>query len=246
MAASTAYNPYDPTQEAFLSQLSQGETGGASDAFTEGVGGVNLAGTTTDQFGFPQWTGADGSHAAGAYQFEPSTWDSIASQYNLNFSNPNDQSEGAWYLAEQTYSDQNGGASLETALNTGNFSSVQSALASVWPSVTGNASNPQGLAQGLDNTASGDVSSGSGGATSSSPFGMLGSLTSGFSSLTGGLGGSGGSSSSSGGIVTDIENWFLRGGLILLGGIIIAVALFWLGWKQGIPQKAAKAVALAV
>jgi len=138
------YNPDDPLEQAFLGALALGESGGASNSATLGVGGTDLSSFinsgAVDRYGFPLWQGQGNSHAAGTWQFEPSTWDSIASQYNLNFENPSDQAEGAWYLAQQTDPD------LYSQLQSGDYSSIQSALKSVWPSVSGNAAAPQGLA----------------------------------------------------------------------------------------------------
>ena len=91
-----AYNPYDPTQQAFLSALASGEAGTAG--YMSGVGpngGSDLTGAPTDQYGFPQWNGFGNSHAAGEYQFQPATWDAVAAQHNLNFGNPADQNAAA-------------------------------------------------------------------------------------------------------------------------------------------------------
>lgn len=224
----TAYNPSDPTQSAFLSALALGESGGSPDAYSVGVGGHSLSGASVDQYGFPQWQGQGNSHAAGAFQFEPGTWDAIAAQYGLNFSNPADQNAGAWYLAEQTYSNATGGQSLETALQNKDYTGIQNALRSVWPSVTGNGAAPQGLAN--------DLAQGTGAAINP---GAASADTSGS--------GSSGSASSQGGILGDIENWFIRGGLIIIGGIVVALALWALLAKEGTlpgPKQLAKAVAV--
>src|SRR6185312_6788844 len=145
----TPYNPNDPLQASFLNALALGEVGPDGGNPFEGFGGVNLAGAPTNQFGFPQWNGAVTSagptHAAGLFQFEPGTWNQIAAQFGLNFQNVGDQLAGAWYYAQQIFAGKTGG-SLESALQNGQLSSVQSALAKVWPSVTGNAAAPNGLA----------------------------------------------------------------------------------------------------
>ncbi len=65
----------------------------------------------------------------------------------MNFQHPGDQNAAAWYLAQDTYKAKTGG-DLSEALAGGQFSSVQGALASVWPSVTGNGASP-GLATAL-------------------------------------------------------------------------------------------------
>lgn len=150
MTNSVAFDPNDPVQRGFLSALALGETGNSSYAATEGFGGVNLENHPTDQYGFPQWEGgASGTtHAAGIFQFEPKTWDSLASQFNLNFGSVSDQEAGGWYLAQQAYSGKTG-RSLYDDLSSGNFNGVNSALQSIWPSVAGNAAAPQGLAASL-------------------------------------------------------------------------------------------------
>ena len=89
-AGLVAYNPDDPAQAGFLAALAQGETGGAANSASLGTGQTNLSGLATDQYGFPQWTGLGNSHAAGTFQFQPGTWDAIASKFNLNFQNPQD------------------------------------------------------------------------------------------------------------------------------------------------------------
>lgn len=225
MPDGNAYNPSDPVQSAFLSALALGETGSHGGLF-EGVGGSNLGGAPVDEYGFPQWQGEGNSHAAGTYQFEPGTWDAIASKYGLNFSNSADQNAGAWYLAQETYSKNNGGQSLEDALQNGEYSSVQSALSKVWPSVTGNGAAPGGLAN--------DLSQGIG---ASIPVDATAAPVDGGSSTTG---------NASGGLFSDIENWFIRGGLILIGGIVVALALWALLAHENIvpePSQVVKAIA---
>lgn len=151
MVNNVAYNPDDPTQTGFLSALALGETGNSSYASTEGFGGVNLAGdTNTDAAGFPlQGAGSNVSSAAGTFQFVKGTYDEIANELGLDDSfSQSDQNEAAWQYAQQVYGQKTGG-SLYTALQSGDFQSVQSALASVWPSVSGNGAAPQGLAASL-------------------------------------------------------------------------------------------------
>jgi muramidase (phage lysozyme) len=222
MTGAVAYNPYDPLQQAFLGSLAQGETGGAANSSMLGFGGANLAGAPTNQYGFPIWNGMGNSQAAGTYQFQPATWDNVASEYGLNFQNPSNQSEGAWYLAQQTYAAKNNGGSLETALQNGNVSSIQNSLSGVWPSVTGNASNPGGLTSSLGGGLASDLLSGN---TSALTNTMV--KTNGLSAPTNGAGTSS-SSSSSGGIVGTIESLFVRFGLVIVGGIVILIALYFI------------------
>lgn len=135
----TAYNPSDPTQSNFLSILASGESGGYSDPTNIGYGGVDLSGASTNQYGFPLWAGSSTSagptHAAGIFQFEPSTWNGIASQLGINSFSSSNQNAAAWTLADQAYSSATGG-SLESALQSGDTSSVASALKNIWPSIT--------------------------------------------------------------------------------------------------------------
>jgi hypothetical protein len=216
--AGVAYNANDATQQSFLGALALGESGGFSNAPSLGYGGHDLSGYGTDQYGFPDWEGVGNTHAAGTYQFQPGTWDDVASQHGLNFQNAQDQNAGAWYLAQDTYARKTGG-DLETDLNAGLFSKVQSALQSVWPSVTGNAASPQGLAGALGAGIGAPIAGASqaapvNDAAPSNPFAV-------------------------------IENWFLRGGLILIGAIVVIVSLWWLLSNQGIipsPKRLAKAV----
>jgi|SRR5215469_2788043 len=228
-AGAIAYNPSDTLQEGFLSALAQGETGSAGlSALNEGFGGVDLSAQPTTSTGFPIWSGANVStgptSAAGIFQFQSGTWQNLATQFGLNFQNPTDQEAGAWYLAQATYAQKTGGQSLEQALASGDFSSIQSALAGIWPSVMGNAAAPSGLASTLS----------VGGGPQLSPGSDIAQAPITGTSTNGGSGG--------GGIISDIENWFERGGLILIGGLIAIVALFFV-IKEGGPGKAIKAIA---
>lgn len=204
---SVAYNASDPLQTAFLSALALGESGNASNAIDLGTGNVDLSSAATDQYGFPEWAGNAGSHAAGIFQFQPGTWDPLANEYGLNFQNSSDQAEGAWYYAQQTYAQKTGG-SLETALQNGDYASVQSALSGVWPSVTGNGSS-QGLAYNLSNGIGANLG------------------------LSGSSSGSATSSQSGGTATSGITEWFQRFGLILIGGLIILIALWQLLSQTG-------------
>lgn len=231
-----AFNPNDPLQSSFLSALALGETGsGGVSAANEGYGGVSTSGDATDQFGFPSFAGGSTSagptHAAGIFQFEPGTWDTIASQFGLNFSNPSDQEAGAWYEAQQTYKNATG-QDLESALQNGDYSSIQSALAGVWPSVTGNAANPQGLAAAIKSGAGPSL----GGANPSAQ------------QQHAALNAANGGSSADGSFVAGIEDFFVRFGLIIAGGVIIVVALWQLLSSTGVvpsPGDTAKAVGKA-
>jgi len=141
------YNSNDPYIQAFLSSLALGETGGAQDSQYLGVGGTSLQSIVTaghvDEYGFPIWEGFGNSHAAGTWQFQPGTWDEVAAEHNLNFASKTDQAQAAWYYAQEK------DPTLYDDIRNGNFSKITSALASVWPSVTGNGAAPGGLTASL-------------------------------------------------------------------------------------------------
>lgn len=141
----TPYNPNDPLQKRFLDALSMGESSHRLDAEWLGVGGANLAGFPRRPDGFPVWNGYGHpvSHAAGVFQFEPATWAQLALQHQLNFSRLSDQYAGAWYLAQQRI------PNLVDELDDGEYAYIQSRLAPIWTSVTGNGASP-GLAKLLD------------------------------------------------------------------------------------------------
>jgi len=221
-----AYDTTDAVQQQFLSALKLGETGVNPNAYNIGYGGADLSGAKTDQFGFPIWAGLDNSHAAGAYQFEPATWDSLAQTYGLNFADPTNQDEGAWLYAQQYFAQHTGGASLEQALQSGNYNQVQSVLSPIWPSVTGNAAAPGGISTSL--------TTGAGASLASSP-----------TDAGSGSGATGGTGS----VVGTVEDFFVRFGLIIIGGIILIVALWQLLSNQGIvpsPADTAKIAATAL
>lgn len=219
---SVAYDPNNSTQTAFLAALALGEAP-ASGGYTVGVGGTDLTGAPVDQYGFPQWSGFGNSHAAGEFQFQPATWDALAAQFGLNFSNPADQNQAAWQLAQQTYAQKTGG-SLSAALAAGDYTGVQSALATVWPSVTGNGASP-GLAAAL---------TGGTGASLSGGANPISADTS-----AGGSGGIGGMIASA-----LVGGTFVRIGLFVVGGVILMIALWKLLSDNGVlpsPSDTAKA-----
>lgn len=238
---SVAYDPNNALQQNFLHSLAQGESGGSPFAATVGVGGVNLDGAPTDAYGFPQWHGYGNSHAAGIYQFEPATWDAEANAYGLNFANPADQNAGAWYLAQDTYARNTGGGDLTDALASGDYTSVQTALKGVWPSVVGNAASPQGLAASLaSDTSSGTTSSTAGGSWPYGAFGLGTPDPSGNQNVP---------SEGGTGWFAAIENWLVRSWMIVIGIIVIALALWALLARSGVvpsPTDTAKDAAKAI
>jgi hypothetical protein len=220
--AQVAYNPDDSVQQSFLSALALGESGSNGGLFL-GNGGADLSSNSTDSYGFPIPTGSQPSSAAGLFQFTQGTWDQVASAFGLNFSSASDQEEGAWDYAQQVYSQNTGGQSLETALQNGNYSSVQSALASVWPSVTGNGASPQGLAYDLSNNVGATLPNVTSSASTSNSSASSGTTT---------------------GIVGTIQSYFVRFGLIIVGSLVILVALWQLLSNTGAvasPGETAKA-----
>lgn len=126
--------PPDP-MASFMRRLAQGESGG--DPYALYGGG---------DFGFPQWSGRQGpagkSHAAGALQFEPQTWQTAATAFQKatgvapNFNNPKDQYAVGEFWAKSVYKQASGGRDLPTDLAQG---SVQpdgwNALVKQWPSL---------------------------------------------------------------------------------------------------------------
>lgn len=227
MPTPVAYNPYDQTQQAFLSALAKGESSGGSAAYTQGVGGTDLAAAGTDQYGFPQWGGFGNSHAAGAFQFQPATFDTYASRYGLNFGKPSDQNAAAWYLAQDTYSQKTGG-SLSDDLQAGKYSSVQQALAAVWPSVNGNGAAPGGLSATLTSGNGAQIAGGNGLSADTSPFYKF---MSGMNPLAG------------------VVDQFTRIAIIAVGALIMLIALWYLLAQTGAvpsPNDTAKLAVAAI
>jgi hypothetical protein len=207
-----AYNPYDPLQSKFLGALAYGEVGGSKNSTYLGTGGADLSQAAHDAYGFPQWDGFGNSHAAGTYQFQPKTWDGVAAAHNLNFQNPEDQNAAAWYLAQDTYKAKTG-KELGDALSSGDYSSIQSALKDVWPSVLGNATVPGGIVNALTGGKSAAISNGKNPTSADT---------------SGGSGGLGGMASA----VSDLFNpfkssgAFTRWGLLIVGVVILLIALW--------------------
>lgn len=161
-----------------------------------GTGGKNLQGAPLDQYGFPQWSGKGNSHAAGAYQFQPGTWREIASRFGLNFQSKSDQDQGAWYNAQIKYAKKSGGRDLDADLDAGMFQYIQQTLTSEWTSF------PKGFAQTI--------------------VGYLGKspeLAEGATDTTG-------TPSLLTSPVEAARSYFVRGGMMLTGAIILVVALW--------------------
>lgn len=137
----------------------------------------------------------------------------VAAEYGINLSTASGDNEALWDLAQQQYSTSTGGQSLETALQTPSaFSNIQSALAGLWPSVTGSEAAPQGLASQLE----ANISNAGTTTTASGPVSSAASPAAGTTTTASGLSG-----------------FFVRGGLLFVGGLIIVVGLWALLAKQG-------------
>lgn len=112
---------------AFLAAIADGE----STAWNELFGG----GTFDSYVDFPQWPGkvtpAGPTHAAGRFQFQPGTWESIAGQLGLTNYGKAAQVLGAWGNAQKVYARKTG-AKLEDALLAGNLEQVARQLRSEW------------------------------------------------------------------------------------------------------------------
>ena len=193
-----SFNRSDPEQAAFLAAVRAGE-GGSN--YSIGFGGKDLSGAPRDVYGFPQWGGAVTSegptHAAGAYQFQPGTWKAVAAKYNLNFANPGDQDSGAWYNAQQKYSSNTGGRSLDADLDAGMFEQVRSALSREWTSLR---DNPSRFLDVLKGGASAEMTPGATDTTGTPSF---------FTSP-----------------LEAASTYFVRGGMILVGAVVLAIALW--------------------
>lgn len=210
MPTITPYDPNNPLQANFLNAIAAGENP-RGDPWL-GVGNVNLQSAPRNQYGFPQWAGrmfSTGiSHAAGLFQFQPGTWASFARRYGLNFANPRDQAAGAWYDAQEVFARRTGG-DLTAALQAGNYAQIQSALAQEWTSA------------------------------SSGPGGNLANRLAGSAGASGALG-VGGTAPASGGVDLGaaVNGFFVRGGLIIVGGAIILIALWALLANAGVVPSA--------
>jgi hypothetical protein len=244
----TAYDPNNPQQQQLLTAINKAE--GSPGAFT-GYGNVDLTNYSRDVYGFPMWAGgttsAGPTHAAGQFQFQPATWDSVAQAHNLNFNNPQDQSAGAWYLAQDQYAKQTGG-DLQTALQNNTFD--PSTLHQTWaglPSSTGvqtaaNDTTTDGSGNTVspgwffnNNTNSFQYGVDPSQASPTGPSGTTPSLIQGMNSGVQKLQG----------VLGAIENWIERFALIVIGIVIVAVALWALLSQTGAvpsPRQTAKAV----
>jgi hypothetical protein len=178
---------------------------------------------------------ASGLTMGGAPTSFASSLNDTASAHGLDLSNPSDASAAIWYTAQQDYSASTGN-SLETSLQQNNFAAVQSGLAQDLPTATGSSGAPQGLASSL--------LSGIG----TSIYNAINPMGAAADMVTGALGLTDNSDSTANTWGAAIENWLLRGGLIIVGVIVLAVALWLLLSDKGVvpsPSQTAAAVAAA-
>lgn len=95
--------PVDATGAPRLDLIRKFESSGR---YNVGYGGADLSKAPLNEFGFPIWEGVEGSagttHAAGAYQFEPGTWERYAKPLGIKDFSPESQDAvaRAAYLAE--------------------------------------------------------------------------------------------------------------------------------------------------
>lgn len=224
----TAYNPYDPAQARLLGALALSEVGRSSDPYDLGTGGFDLSNADRDEYGFPQWGGVGNSHAAGAFQFQPGTWEGLAKTYGLDFRSPADQNAAAWYHAQDTYRAETGG-DLSAAIKAGDYSSIEAALGRTqWIGARGK------LAEFLSGGQSADLGD-------ASAEDMAAAVDN--NRRTGGVLGRFLGDTAAG--VGDTVTRFL---LFAIGAILLLVAVWWLLSGAGVvpgPGKVAKVAALA-
>lgn len=218
--AGVAYDPNNRTQSGFLGALSLSEVGNAKNALNLGTGGFDLSGSAVDEYGFPQWSGVGNSHAAGLFQFQPRTWESYASTYDLDFQDAEDQKRGAWYLAQDTYKRETGG-DLSSALESGNYASVEAALGkSTWIGARGKLA---AFLSGGKSAALPSGASGTGEDTSGFNWKEMNPFRNPFTSPDGS---------------TDDSGMLQRILLFVVGGLVFIVAVWWLLSSAGVVPSA--------
>lgn len=116
---------------AFLNALAIGESGPTPD-YTILYGGGHFA--TAPAWTFPTWAGNDNSHAAGRYQFEPATWQTVSAAAGLKDFSPDNQDMGAWWLAKYDYN-RRSGRDLLSDLRSGVLENVATVLQPTWTSL---------------------------------------------------------------------------------------------------------------
>lgn len=126
----------------FVYALCSGEGGTDVDAWRRCYGGAFYTGPLTVVFNSanPLWAGKQGpagiSHALGAGQFQPATYQETAARTGLPTIEPQSQMANIWYLAQYVYGIKAPGASLEADLAAGKEMSVASLLSETWTSLS--------------------------------------------------------------------------------------------------------------
>jgi muramidase (phage lysozyme) len=132
-----------PTDKALLDTLASGESGGDyARVYGNNPDVNNFIDHPHKEYAIdeskPVGKGNETS-AAGRYQFEKDTWDTLKKTLNLKDFGPQNQDVAALYLAKSDYAHRTG-RDLEADLNSGNYSRVSQALGALqktWSSVNG-------------------------------------------------------------------------------------------------------------
>lgn len=125
----------------FVYALCNGEGGVDSNAWVREYGGGLYTGPLSAVFNSanPLWSGKQGpagiSHAFGAGQFQPATYQETAARTGLPTIEPQSQLTNIWSLMQYVYGIKAPGASLEADLAAGKEMSVASFLSATWTSL---------------------------------------------------------------------------------------------------------------
>lgn len=118
-----------PEAKGFLKTVAGGESYGGD--YHAIVGGGDFSGNQ-----YPTVPGWHNSHAVGAYQDQPGTWDRIVKGTGLQDFSPASQDKGNWWLAQQDYHTRTG-RDLAADLKRGGMSSYIAAnLSGTWSSLS--------------------------------------------------------------------------------------------------------------
>jgi muramidase (phage lysozyme) len=130
--------PYQREEKAFFAAISAGEVGSRG-TFNTLYGGAEWTGSLA---GFPNWAGvivtdSNGeksiTHAYGAVQFEPATWDLIAGlSGKIDVAPPSQILNGIW-LGYKDFKTRSGGMDLLASLKAGLLDQVGRNLYPTWP-----------------------------------------------------------------------------------------------------------------
>lgn len=121
---------------AFLAVIRAGES---SNNYYAKVGGGNIGSLAT----YPTWAGVGNSHAVGAYQFEPETWNECAAGLNLTDFSMASQDAAAVFLIQRRGAYQ--------AVLDGNIASACDLLKNEWQMFTQSQWNADAVADAFNN-----------------------------------------------------------------------------------------------